>query len=152
MRRRSFHGEIPQRNSSWRRNWIVRPEPSACKVCTKHQGASGRKSSVTKECGITNFCHRAGEENVQEKQIATTEHVQVTAMRGLGWRLVDEETMRPNIEVAVASRNGSYDNDTGCSGRCGKGLRGQGQAGAHVYCLIKVQQVCPTFVCVCVTA
>ena len=33
---------------------------------------------------------------------------------GPGWRLVDGETMRPNIEVAVASRNGSYDNDTGC--------------------------------------
>ena len=56
---------------------------------------------------------QAGEKKTEkEKQIATTEHVQVTAMRGLGWRLVDEETMRPNIEVAVASRNGSYDNDT----------------------------------------
>ena len=68
-----------------RRNWIVRPEPSACKVWTKHRGG-GRKSTVTKECTITNFCQGRGKKT---KQIAAAEHVQVTAMRGPGWRLVD---------------------------------------------------------------
>ena len=41
---------------------------------------------VTKECTIKNFCQWRVKKT---KQIAAAEHVQVTAVRGPGWRLVD---------------------------------------------------------------
>ena len=53
------------------------------------------------------------EENVVEANCwrrACPSHGHERARDG-GWWM---ETMGPNIEVAVASRNGSYDNDTGC--------------------------------------
>ena len=67
----------------------------------------------------------SGGKKTEEKQIGAAKHVQVTAMkwaRDGGWWM---ETMRPNIEVAVASRNRSYDNDTGC-GDGGKGIERPG--------------------------
>ena len=136
--RRSFHGEIPQRNSSG-----GEIGSSAQRVCTKLGG--GRKS--TKSQRINNNEVLSDSEGKKTDLRANCCHTQ-SMSKSRPWGACDGglwmETMRPNIEMAVAccldSRHGgAFDNDTGC----GKGgLSWEARDGqAHVYGLTKVQRL-----------
>ena len=82
-------------------------------MCTKHRGAVAEKA-CHKRMHNNELLSGGREENVGEANCWRRACPSHGHERGPGWRLVDGDHERPNIEVAVASRNGSYDNDTGC--------------------------------------